>query len=119
MFYLDLVSGHDFVARIFCSSEENGSPVRFLTDCGSVPGGSVSKPVPCRFNSLRFLNSGSGRFVGLLSWKQTYQWNIPPMNGGFQRTITLNGPYSIAMFDYRRVSHHLDPVPGVSSLIHV
>ena len=66
MFYLDLVSGHDFVARIFCSSEENGSPVRFLTDCGSVPGGSVSKPVPCRFNSLRFLNSGSGRFVGLL-----------------------------------------------------
>ena len=66
MFYVDLVSGHDFVARIFCSSEENGSPVRFLTDCGSVPGGSVSKPVPCRFNSLRFLNSGSGRFIGLL-----------------------------------------------------
>ena len=66
MFYLDLVSGHDFVARIFCSNEENGSPVRFLTDCGSVPGGSVSKPVPCRFNSLRFVNSGSGRFVGLL-----------------------------------------------------
>ena len=67
MFYLDLVSGHDFVARIFCLNEENGSPVRFLTDCGSVPGGSVSKPVPCRFNSLRFLNSGSGRFVGLLT----------------------------------------------------
>ena len=78
MFYLDLVSGHDFVARIFCSNEENGSPVRFLTDCGSVPGGSVSKPVPCRFNSLRFLNSGSGRFVGLLYlfWKKAATWKL-------------------------------------------
>ena len=83
MFYLDLVSGHDFVARIFCSSEENGSAVRFLTDCGSVPGGSVSKPVPCRFNSLRFLNSGSGRFVGLLYGALPFIVSFPIKNDGF------------------------------------
>ena len=38
----------------------------------------------------------------ILSGNQTWQWNIS-MNGGLIEKSLINGPFFIAMFDYRRI----------------
>ena len=35
-------------------------------------------------------------------------WNIPELNGGVNRKITLHGPISIAMFDFPEGSYDMD-----------
>ena len=36
-------------------------------------------------------------------------WNIPELNGDFNSKSLINGPFSVAIFDYRRVFHGMYP----------